>query len=57
MCIMCNHTCEEAGEYDIQSRKQAVIGNECHDDQWPRYWNYSYYNSVQGHKGKVWCTA
>ena len=21
---MCNHTCEEAGEYDIQSRKQAV---------------------------------
>ena len=33
VCIMCNHTCEEAGEYDIQSRKQAVIGNECHDDQ------------------------
>lgn len=25
--------CEEAGRYDIQSRKQAVTGNRCQDDQ------------------------
>lgn len=31
---MCNYDmCEEAGRYDIQSRKQAVTGDRCQDDQ------------------------
>lgn len=25
MCILCDHVCEEAGEYDVQSRKQQSL--------------------------------